>query len=457
MSKYDVIIRNGNIVFEHSIKKGDIGILNGKIVEVSSKIDELATASEVINAEKLYVLPGLIDIHVHFNEPGRTEWEGLYTGSRSLAAGGVTTFFDMPLNSDPPLIYPSLFKVKKNLALEKSMIDFGILGGVVPENLNYLEELKKCGVIGFKGFMSNSGIKEFNYLDDDSLFEGLKIISRLDSVAMIHAESEVITKHLSTDAILDKRLTAKDYVESRPIVSEIEAVDRAICMAEATNCKIHIVHASNSEVVERVKIGKRRGVDVTVETCPHYLSLTVENLKKQGAIAKCSPPLRKKEDVDKLWKSLVDGDIDIISSDHSPCLPELKDRSEKKNIFDVWGGISSAQSTLNVLLEEGYWKRGVKLELISKLTSANPAKRFGIYPSKGKISLGSDADLAIIDINKSFILKKEDLLYKHQVSPFVGRKFRGKVIYTIAGGHKIFENGNIVDEGYRGKLVRKKV
>lgn len=454
MNEYDIIIRNGEIVSEHSIQKGDIGILNGKIVEVCKKIKDSATTNEVINAEGLHVLPGLIDVHVHFNEPGREHWEGISTGSRSLAAGGVTTFFDMPLNSDPPLIYPDLFKVKNDLAEEKSIIDFGLLGGVVPENLDYLRELKKCGVIGFKGFMSNSGIKEFNQLDDDSLFEGLKIISELDSVVMLHAESEVITSHLSSAAIKEGRLTTEDYVASRPIISEIEAVDRAMCMAEVTNCKIHIVHASNSEVVERVKLGKQRGIDVTVETCPHYLALTVEDIEKQGAVAKCSPPLRNKENIDQLWKVLIDGDIDIISSDHSPSSPELKDMSTGKNIFNVWGGISSAQSTLNVLLEEGYWKRGVKLELISKLTSTNPAKRFGIYPAKGAISVGSDADFAIIDINRSFTLKREDLLYKHPVSPFVGKNFRGKVVYTIAGGRKVFEKGKILEDAYQGKLVK---
>jgi len=454
MNKYDTIIRNGNIVSEHSIQKGDIGILNGKIVEVCKKIEDSAAANEVIDAEGLHVLPGLIDVHVHFNEPGREHWEGIYTGSRSLAAGGVTTFFDMPLNSDPPLIYPDLFKVKNALAEEKSIIDFGILGGVVPENLDYLEELKKCGVIGFKGFMSNSGIKEFNYIDDNSLFEGLKKIYQLDSVAMLHAESEVITSHLSKEAIEAGRLSAEDYVASRPIVSEIEAVDRAMCMAEATNCKVHIVHASCRDVVERVKLAKDRGVDVTVETCPHYLALTVQDIEKQGAIAKCSPPVREEQVVDQLWQSLIEGEIDIISSDHSPSSPDLKDMSTGKNIFNVWGGISSAQSTLNVLLEEGYFKRGVKLELISKLTSANPAKRFGIYPAKGTISVGSDADLAIIDLNESFILKKEDLQYKHKVSPFLGKNFRGKVTYTIAGGDKIFEKGKIINDSHRGKLIK---
>lgn len=453
MNKYDLIIKNGNIVSEHSVKKGDIGILNGKIVEVSPKIDETATTNEIINAEELYILPGLIDIHVHLNEPGRTKWEGIYTGSCSLAAGGVTTFFDMPLNSDPPLIYPDQFKVKEDLAREKSIIDFGILGGVVPENLNYLKDLKECGVIGFKGFMSNSGIKEFNYLDDNSLFEGLKKVSKLHSIVMLHAESEVITSHLASEAISEGRITAEDYAASRPIVSEIEAVDRAMCMAEVANCKIHIAHASNSEVVERVKLAKDRGVDVTLETCPHYLSLTVEDIVTQGAIAKCSPPLRKRDDVDQLWKALINGDIDIISSDHSPSSPDLKDMSDGKNIFSVWGGISSAQSTLNVLLEEGYWKRGVSLELVSKLTSANPARRFGIYPRKGTISVGSDADLAIIDLNQSFILKKEDLLYKHPVSPFIGKKFRGKVVYTVSRGHKVFEKGKILDDGYRGELI----
>lgn len=455
MKRYDLIIRNGSIVTENGTSTGDIGILDGKIVEISPHILQDVAASEEIDATGLHVLPGLIDIHVHFNEPGRIEWEGLSTGSQSLAAGGVTTFFDMPLNSDPPTISKEQFIQKKKLADEKSVVDYGILGGLVPENIDSLQELKECGAVGFKGFMSHSGIDEFSAIDGADLYDGLKKISELDAIAMFHAESQVITSHLAAEAMKEGRLTAYDFEASRPIIAEVEAVERALAIAEVTKAKIHIVHATGAEVAKRVQLAKNRGVDVTVETCPHYLALTVDDLDRLGPVAKCCPPVRKKEDVDELWKEVLNGEIDIISSDHSPSPADMKVLTGGKNIFTCWGGISSAQSTLNVLLEEGYFRRGLSLEAIAKLTAANPAKRFGLYPQKGTIKVGSDADLAIVNLNLSFTLEKEALFYRHKHSPFVGKKFRGKVIFTIVRGNKVFENGKITDNGFRGKMVAK--
>jgi allantoinase len=455
VEKYDLIIRNGKIVTEQGTNKGDIGILGGEIVEISPKISRDIACNQEIDIEGLYILPGLIDVHVHLNEPGRIEWEGIETGSRALAAGGATTFFDMPLNSDPPTLTPVEFMEKKKLADEKSVIDYGLLGGLVPENINSLEELKDCGAIGFKGFMPHSGINEFSAIDGNELFIGLKKVAKLESIAMLHAESQVITTHLALEALVEGKTTAKDFEASRPIASEVEAVERALAMAEVTKSRIHIVHASSSEVVNRVSIAKTKGVDATVETCPHYLALTVDDLEKLGPIAKCAPPVRYKKDVDALWEALANGDIDIIASDHSPSPPEMKELVDDKNIFNCWGGISSAQSTLNVLLEEGYWKRGLPLETIVEVTSSNPARRFGLYPVKGTISVGSDADLAIVDLNSEFILRKEDLFYRHSQSPFIGKKFRGKVILTFVRGNKVFENGEVVDNGFRGRMVKK--
>ncbi len=452
MKKYDLIIRNGSIVMENGTRTGDIGILGGKVAEISSRLEDIVADNE-IDAAGLHIFPGLIDIHVHFNEPGRTEWEGLSTGSQSLAAGGVTTFFDMPLNSDPPTICKEQFVEKKKLADEKSVVDYGLLGGLVPENINLLQELKECGAVGFKGFMSHSGIDEFSAIDGADLYDGLKKISELGSVAMFHAESQVITSHLAAEAIKEERLTAYDFEASRPIIAEVEAVERALAIAEVTKAKIHIVHATGAEVAKRVQLAKNRGVDVTVETCPHYLALTVDDLDRLGPVAKCCPPVRKKKDVDELWEALLNGEIDIISSDHSPSPADMKVLTGGKNIFTCWGGISSAQSTLNVLLEEGYFRRGLPLQSIVKLTAVNPAKRFGLYPKKGTIEVGSDADLTIVNLNESFTLEKDNLFYRHKHSPFVGKKFRGKVVSTMVRGNEVFENGKIVDNGFRGRMV----
>ncbi|MFC7395223.1 allantoinase [Scopulibacillus cellulosilyticus] len=442
MSTYDLIIRNGTIVTSFSESKGDIAIKNGLISEISECGGLKGTCLKEIDATDLHIFPGLIDSHVHFNEPGRTEWEGFSTGSRSLAAGGVTTFFDMPLNSFPPTINKEGFELKKKLASQKSIVDFRLWGGLVPNNLNDLEDLYHCGVIGFKAFMSPSGIDEFQNADDITLYKGMEKIASFGSILAVHAESTVITEQLAEQKRLSGKKSALDYCESRPIVSEIEAVGRILSFAETTGCKVHIVHASSSKVISLVTKAKEKGVDVTVETCPHYLSLSSDDFMKIGPVAKCAPPLRDADEVEALWESFANGEVDIIGSDHSPAPPAMK-QVKDNDMFKVWGGISGAQTTLMILLEEGYWKRGIPLKRIVEATSANPAKRFGLYPQKGNISVGSEADLAIINLNQLYRLSEEDLFYRHPYSPFIGRTYRGKNVTTIVKGKVVFENGKI--------------
>ncbi len=441
MTSYDLIIRNGNIVSADSVQLGDIAIKDGKIQEVAygRKID--GDALKEINAEGLHVFPGLIDSHVHFNEPGRAEWEGLETGSKSLAAGGATTFFDMPLNSTPPTINAENLALKKALADQKAVVNPRFWGGLVPENIKDLKGLHDNGVIGFKAFMSPSGIADFNHSDDETIFKGMKEIASFGSILAVHAESTVICEQLAEEKISQGKTSARDYVESRPIISEIEAVRRIISYSEATGCKLHVVHASSRKVVKIIEEAKQRGVNVTVETCPHYLALTVKDLEEKGGLAKCAPPLRDEDEVEELWAALANGEIDVIGSDHSPAPASMKTITD--NFFEGWGGISGAQSTLNILLTEGYYKRNLPLEKIVKLTAENPAKRFGLS-SKGKIATGYDADLAIVDLNESFTLHNEDLYYRHKHSPYVGMTFKGKVKNTLVNGEVVFENGKII-------------
>mgnify|MGYP000870034517 CR=1 FL=1 len=441
--KYDIIIRNGNIVTHESIFKADIGIKNQKIEEINEKIPEYRRGNKEIDATGLYIFPGLIDSHVHFNEPGRTEWEGIYTGSRSLAAGGVTVFFDMPLNSDPPVTTVEEFINKKKCADKKSIIDYYLWGGLVPDNIEHLEELVKAGVIGFKGFMSDSGIKEFPCLSDSELLEGMAKIAQIGSILSLHAENESICRRLAQSCNRLGKVTIRAYVNSRPVISEVESVVKAAAFAEVTNCKVHILHVSNGETIKYVSDAKKRGVDISVETCPHYLALNIDDFERIGSFAKCAPPLREQEHVDSLWEALKNGEIDTIGSDHSPAPVYMKTLTENQSIFDVWGGISGAQSTLSVLLEEGYFKRGIPLERIARITSFNPAKRFGLYPRKGVIAIGSDADLVLVDLRKSFTLKEGDLLYKHKHSPYVGKKFRGVVFQTILRGKVVWDSGTL--------------
>jgi allantoinase len=443
MANYDLIIRNGTIVTADSITQGDIAVKDGKIVEVSvgKAIDK--DADREINADGLHVFPGLIDTHVHFNEPGRTEWEGVATGSRSLAAGGVTTYFDMPLNSTPPTINKENLALKSKLSKEKSVVNPRFWGGLVPENIENLKELHENGVIGFKAFMSPSGIADFNNVDDETIFKGMTEIASLGSLLAVHAESTVICDQLAKKKQSEGKTSARDFVESRPIISEIEAVRRILSYAEATGCKLHIVHASSRKVVQVIEEAKRKGVDITVETCPHYLSLSVKDLEEKGGMAKCCPPLRDEEEIEDLWIAVANGEIDVIASDHSPAPASMK--TIEGNFFEGWGGISGAQSTLNIMLTEGHFKRNLPLEKIAALTATNPAKLFGLE-NKGTIADGFDADLAIVDLNESFELKNEDLFYRHQHSPYIGMTFKGKVKTTIVNGEVVFENGRITKE-----------
>jgi allantoinase len=442
MATFDLIIRNGKIVTLDSIVQGDIGIKEGKIKEVSFGKNLAANAIREINAEGQHILPGLIDTHVHFNEPGRSEWEGVKTGSRCLAAGGVTTYFDMPLNSTPPTINKENLALKRACSEAKSIVNFRFWGGLVPENIENIKELYENGVIGFKAFMSPSGIADFNHVDDITLFKGMNEIASVGSLLAVHAESTVICDQLAQEKQSKNKTSAKDFIESRPIISEIEAVRRIISYAEVTGCKVHVVHASSRKVVEVINEAKQRGIDITVETCPHYLSLTIKDLEEKGGLAKCCPPLRDEKEVEQLWVALANGEIDLIASDHSPAPASMKEVTNG-DFFKAWGGISGAQSTLNIMLTEGYFNRNLPLEKIVELTATNPAKLFGLYPHKGIIAVDSDADLAIVNLNESFKLKKEDLFYRHQHSPYVGRTFKGKVTTTIVNGNVVFEDGNI--------------
>ncbi|KHF38923.1 allantoinase [Halalkalibacter okhensis] len=437
---FDTVILSGTIVTESDVFDADIGIHNGKIVTICESGSIEVGDAKVIDASGLHLFPGLVDVHVHFNEPGRDLWEGFETGSKSLAAGGVTTFFDMPLNSNPPTTTKERFLEKQQLANEKSIIDYRLWGGLVPDNIERLEDLHKEGAIGFKAFMSECGTDDFQHADNDTLFKGMERIAELESILALHAESNEMINYLTDKAQKEKRLSIRDYCNSRPVLSELEAVERVVRYAELTGCKLHIVHVSSKRVIERIKEAKEQGIDVTAETCPHYLCLSIEEFEKIGPTAKCAPPLRERQEVEGLWNSLKKGDIDIISSDHSPSPPDLK---AQESIFEVWGGIAGCQNTLHVLLTEGYHKRGVPLSKIAEVTALNPAKRFGLFPKKGSIRIGSDADLTLIQLNETFVLKAEDLKYRHKISPYIGKTFIGKTKYTLSRGQCVFEE---VDE-----------
>jgi allantoinase len=431
MPDLDLIVRGGKVLRD-SLENLDIGISEGKIVMLESEISSSSTTE--IDARGLHILPGMIDVHVHFNEPGRADWEGIATGSAALAAGGGTLFFDMPLNSSPVTTDAKSFQQKLTAMQHSSVTDFALWGGLVPGNLEELPELAACGVIGFKAFMSNSGLEEFSASDDVTLLEGMRVAASLGLPVAVHAESDAITGALSSRFRALGKTSIRDYLESRPVIAELEAISRAILFAEETNCALHLVHISSGRGVVLASEAKARGANVSIETCPHYLTFTEQDLERLGAPAKCAPPLRSQLEQELLWQQILQGQVDIIGSDHSPAPPSMKTSSD---FFAIWGGISGVQSSLNVLLTQGLQARGLSLPQISSLVSKNPAKRFKLS-GKGQIELGFDADLVLLDLNASFVLSPEMLEYRHKQSPYLGQEFTGVVKRTVSRGQTVF-------------------
>ncbi|HZR43493.1 MAG TPA: amidohydrolase family protein, partial [Ktedonobacteraceae bacterium] len=268
MSLYDLIVRNGTLVMPASLSSADLAVADGRIVAIGQQL--AGTSKEEIAADDLHIFPGVIDAHVHFNEPGRTEWEGFATGTRALAAGGTTTFFDMPLNAHPPTLDAASFDLKLAAARASSLADFALWGGLVPGNLDSLDELAARGVIGFKAFMSNSGISDFSSVDDLTLYEGMARAARLGRIVALHAENDQITGALAQRALAQGRKGIRDYLASRPVIAELEAIERAITFAAETSCALHIVHVSCGRGIQLIKAAQERGINVSCETCPHY-------------------------------------------------------------------------------------------------------------------------------------------------------------------------------------------
>jgi allantoinase len=431
MSDFDLIVRGPGC---------DFGIADGKFAEIAANLR--GSCREEIDATGMLILAGAIDSHVHFNEPGRTDWEGFASGSRAAAAGGTTTIFDMPLNSHPPTIDGPAFDAKRAAAQGRSLVDFALWGGLVPGNSNHLEALRDRGVVGLKAFMCDSGIDDFPSVDLDTLREGMRIAASLDLLMAVHAESQEITRRLTNEKLASGETTVADYLDSRPIEAELEAISEAIECARATGCRLHIVHVSCGRGVAEVAAAQESGVDVTCETCPHYLTLTESDAKRAFGVAKCAPPLRPLIDQKELWNRI--SGVATIGSDHSPCPPDMKRR---KNFFDVWGGISGCQHLLPLLIDSKMSPND-----IGRLTSENVADRFRIA-EKGGLVPGKDADLAIIDTTVGETITAESLHFRHRQSPYLGRELRGRIVRTILRGQTIYQNGKLCTQP-AGKLIR---
>lgn len=420
-----------DLLIHSALNAPDLAVSEGRIVGLGAA----GSARESIDARGLLVLPGAIDAHVHFNEPGRADWEGISTGSRACAAGGTTTYFDMPLNSSPPVIDAESFLAKRDLAMEKSHVDFALWGGLVPGNVDEIEALREAGVIGLKAFMSGSGIEDFPKADAVTLKAGMKKAASLGMVVAVHAEID--------HPEYARGSTPRDYLGSRPISMELEAIRLALDLAGETGCALHIVHVSSAEGVILVGQAAANGADVTCETCPHYLVLTGEDVERLGAPAKCAPPLRSDAERVALLALVRAGLINTVGSDHSPAPPSMKTDAD---FFKVWGGISGCQHLLSLLCD-----LELPPELIARLTAGAVAERFGLQ-RKGTLTEGHDADLVLFDPAGQTPVTVDALQYRHKITPYLGRTLRGAVRRTILRGRTVAVDGR-PDGEPAGKLV----
>lgn len=425
------------------IKDGIISeIVSGKIVSSGFPVEDVGDC---------VVMPGIIDSHVHINEPGRTEWEGFETITKAAIAGGITTLVDMPLNASPVTTSAEAFHEKIKAAQGKLYCNCGFWGGIVPGNLDKIEELIDAGVLGIKAFLTHSGIDDFPNVSVSDLKTGMETIAKYNIPLLAHSELDEL--HPGILLFENNPTNYIAYLNSRPKIWEDKAVELMIGLCEKFNCPVHIVHLSSANSIEQIKIAKAKGLPLTVETCPQYLYFCAEEIPDANTLFKCAPPIRERENNEKLWKALKDGTIDFVVTDHSPATPELK-KMESGNLKEAWGGIASIQFSLPVVWTAAK-KRGFNLNEIAMLMSSNIARFIGFEHSKGHIKKGYDADIVVWDPEQQFTVKKEEIHYRHKISPYIGEKLYGVVKQTYVRGKKVFENGNFISLPQGEVLLRK--
>lgn len=452
MSPADLIIRGRQVVLSdpqsnsHSIAPAAIQIRDGRISAITG-YDEIPPGSETVEADDdSLVMAGLVDTHVHINEPGRTEWEGFATATRAAAAGGVTTLVDMPLNSIPPTTTINGFKDKLAAARSQCYVDTAFWGGVVPGNTAELAPLNDAGVVGFKCFLIHSGVDEFPNVTETDLRSALPELKRLGSLLIVHAEVPGPIEgagracHAGDAPDPSKSDSAyQTFLASRPRAAENEAVELMIRLCREFGARVHIVHHSSADALPLLAQAKRDGLNITAETCPHYLSFAAEDVPDGATEFKCCPPIRERENREQLWQALRDGTLDMIVSDHSPCSPELK-LKERGDFLAAWGGIASLQFRLPVVWTEAK-KRGFGISEVAEWLCRAPARLVGLQGSKGAISVGCDADLIIWNPKQSFTIEPESIHHRHKLTPYAEREFDGVVQTTFLRGRKIYDAG----------------
>ena len=398
-----------------------------------------------LDYENLIIMPGIIDAHVHINEPGRTHWEGFDTATKAAALGGVTTLIEMPLNANPVTTNVKAFDIKKQATKNKLHVNCGFYGGVIPGNTNDIEPLLKAGVFGIKGFLTHSGIDEFPNISKSDLEKIGPTLTKYEAPLLLHCEFG------ESEKINPK--SYKDYVSSRPEEWELNAIKIALEIQEKYNTKVHIVHLATAKGLKLTNTRKKQTNKLTVETCPHYLYFNAEDIPDASPIYKCAPPIRDKENNDLLWKGLLNNEFDFLGSDHSPAPPEIK-KLEEGNLFEAWGGIAGLQFTLPVLWTAGL-KKGLTLEKLIPLLTTNPAKFLGLENTKGELKKGFDADITVWSNDEEFKVTENIIAHKHKATPYANHTLKGKIIHTFVNGIQVVKNSELKTFN-AGKLLLKK-
>lgn len=430
------IVRGRRIITPEGIRPATIHIEHGRIARVGG-VDDPASGDDIVDAGDLVVMPGLVDTHVHVNEPGRTDWEGFETATRAAAAGGVTTLLDMPLNSIPATTSVAALHEKVRAARGKTWVDVGFIGGVVPNNAAALGDLAREGVRAFKCFLVPSGVPEFHHVTQPDLREAMPTLAELGRPLMVHAELPEVVEAATLEAAAGDPVKYATYLASRPPAAEHEAVALVIELAQVTGARVHIVHVSSAQTARMVSSARARGVRISAETCPHYLWFAAEEVPDGATEYKCAPPIRHADDRDGLWSALSSGALQMIVSDHSPCPPILK-RRDVGDFFVAWGGIASLQLGISIVWT-AMRERGLPIERLAEWMSAAPALLAGLEGRKGAIAPGCDADLVLFDPDGALEANAGMLLHRHAVTPYLGVTLRGTVEATYVRGALAFD------------------
>jgi allantoinase len=427
----DLVVRSRRAVLPDGTRAAAVAVSGQVIVAVEDYGTRLEAAREV-DLGDLVLLPGLVDTHVHVNEPGRTEWEGFATATRAAAAGGVTTICDMPLNSLPPTTSVAALEEKRATAAGKCWVDVAFWGGAVPGNEAELRPLHEAGVVGFKCFLLDSGVPEFPPLDAAGLRTVLGTLAEVDALLIVHAEDTAEIKEIAPASSRDFGA----FVASRPPVAERRAIEKVISAAAATGARAHIVHLSAAECAAMISGAKAAGIRLTAETCPHYLYFAAEQVPDGATEFKSCPPIRDSVNREALWRALEAGVIDCVVSDHSPCPPELK-LAASGDFSAAWGGIASLQLGLSAVWTVAR-RRGRTLDDVARWMASAPAALAGLT-AKGRLAVGGDADMVAFDPDETYVVDPARLFHRHPVTPYAGRKLTGRVRQTWLRGNPLLE------------------